>query len=169
MHLPGSRSHERKERDEDSESDKKSQESDQRSVPNTGQGSGKITAVAGRDDGRSLNGGNGQPQDNGEGDRYTHGEARSTNCNSKPGEVLTIWPEGRDLVVERAQGDGPCEDVEVEVLRGAAVHDPESVGSGKEYSSSTSPTGRLREHAYAQKCALQERIENVKADLVKRL
>lgn len=101
-------------------------------------------------------------------DKYTHGEAHATS-DPKQGEVLSIWPEGPDLVVERARGEGPCEDVDVEVLRGAAERNPELAGKGRGFSSSTSPTSHLRERAYAHKCALQERIEEIKEDLTKRL
>lgn len=101
-------------------------------------------------------------------------------------EVLSIWPEGRDLVVERTTGGcGPCSDVEVEVLHGAATSetatsDPSLLAGGHGVTSSTKARhlrhdekggagGKLRERVYARKCALQACVDEIKSDLAKKI
>jgi len=80
-------------------------------------------------------------------------------CNET--EVLSIWPEGPDLVVERARaGAGRCSDVEVEVLHGAAL--PRSAAGGGPGAGAAA--GAIRERAHA----LWEHVEEIKADLAKR-
>jgi len=90
-----------------------------------------------------------------------HGERDSPDDTRNETEVLSIWPEGPDLVVERArEGAGRCSDVEVEVLHGAAL--PRSTAGGG--SGASAAAGAIRERAHA----LREHVEEFKADLAKR-